>query len=219
MGKYNTVVFDLDGTLLNTLDDLEFSLNQMLEAYGYPKRSSREVRKFLGNGIEQLVSLAIPDGMDNPDFPGCLRQFKLIYEKNMLNKTRPYEGITGILAELKKKGLKMAIVSNKFDAAVKELNKRFFSDSIEVSVGVTDPSGKKPSPQLVYKALDALHSLRGDAIYVGDSEVDVQTAKNAGIPCIGVTWGFRDKCVLQNLGAEYIIDKPLELLGIIELEK
>ena len=216
MTDITTVVFDLDGTLLDTLGDLADGVNFALTQHGYPARTLDEVRQFVGNGVRNLIERSIPDGVENPDFEPCLHMFKDHYSKNMQNKTRPYEGIMELLEALREADIKTAIVSNKFDKAVKELSSEYFGDHIAVSIGESARIHKKPSPDCVYEALHALGSPVQTAIYVGDSEVDVRTAHNAGLPCVGVTWGFREKEILVKEGAEYIIDHPLELLNILK---
>ncbi len=213
--KWNTVIFDMDGTTLNTLDDLVDSINTVLYQYGYPKRATMEIRSFLGNGAARLMELSIPGGLDNPKFEQCLQDFKSHYKENMQNRTAPYAGILELLMKLQQQGFKLGIVSNKFDLAVKELSQNYFEGYMSVAIGETNKVKKKPAPDSVFEALKQLESTVEEAVYVGDSEVDVQTAKSAGLPCIGVTWGFRDKRVLEQEGADYIIDTPEELLEIL----
>lgn len=216
MKKYDTVIFDLDGTLLNTLEDLTDSVNFALSLYGYPCRKIEEIRRFVGNGVARLIELSIPDGTNNPQYEKCLADFRSHYSKNMQNKTNAYKGIMELLEQLSKENYKIAIVSNKFDMAVKELNQVYFGKYIKVAIGESENVSKKPAPDTVFKALRELGSNANKAVYVGDSEVDVKTAKNSGIVCIGVTWGFRNRKVLEQKGANYIIDKPQELLKIID---
>jgi phosphoglycolate phosphatase len=215
MKKYDTVVFDLDGTLLNTLEDLTDSVNFALALYGFPCRKLAEVRSFLGNGAARLMELSIPDGMNNPQYVKCLADFRNHYQENMQNKTDAYEGIMELLRQLSKENYRIAIVSNKFDKAVKELNRVYFGEYIKVAIGESKNVSIKPAPDIVFKALEELGSTVDKAVYVGDSEVDVKTAKNSGMMCVGVTWGFRDREVLEQNGADYIIDSPQELLKII----
>ncbi len=216
MAKYDTIIFDLDGTTLDTLADLADSVNHALSQCGYPQRTYAEIRSFVGNGVANLMARAIPGGYDDPQFDSCFAAFRAHYELNMNNKTGPYAGIPELLEELKTRGYKMAIVSNKIDSAVKQLNEQFYNRYIQVAIGETENLQRKPAPDSVFKALEELGSVASNAVYVGDSEVDVQTARNAGMPCIAVTWGFRDKDVLEAEGAEYIIDSPGELMGILE---
>ncbi|WP_271809099.1 HAD family hydrolase [Clostridium beijerinckii] len=215
MKKYDTVIFDLDGTLLDTLEDLADSVNFALGKYNFPSRKNEEVRSFVGNGVGRLMELSVPDGLNNPYYKECLADFRSHYSKNMQNKTKAYEGIMGLLEVLSKENYKLAIVSNKFDAAVKELNKIYFEQYIKVAIGESSNIAKKPAPDTVIKALKELDSTTDKAIYVGDSEVDVKTARNSGVKCVGVTWGFRDRELLKEKDADYIIDKPCELLEII----
>ena len=211
------VIFDLDGTLLNTLDDLCDSTNYALKQFGYQERTLEEVRGFVGNGVKKLIERAIPDGINNPDFEECLRVFKKHYAANMYNKTAPYNGVPEMLKELRLKGIHTAVVSNKFDAAVKELCKKFFGDLVQVAIGENEEKGvrKKPAPDSVFKAMNELKVSIEEVIYAGDSETDVQTAKNAEIDCIGCAWGFRPKEILEQEGARYIIDAPQEILKIV----
>jgi len=215
MKEKDTIIFDLDGTLLNTLEDLTDSVNYALELYGFPYKNMTQVRSFVGNGVARLMELSIPQGLNNSQYEICLEDFRRNYSGNIINKTDAYKGIMELLKELSKQDYKMAIVSNKFDKAVKELNKVYFGEYIKVAVGETKNISRKPAPDTVFKALRELGSSASKTIYVGDSEVDVQTAKNSGIVCVGVTWGFRDREVLEMEGANYIIDKPEELLRII----
>lgn len=215
MKEYDTIIFDLDGTLLNTLEDLSDSVNYALELHGFPVRKITEIRSFVGNGVARLMELSIPDGINNPKYEKCLADFCHHYSMNMQNKTDVYNGIMDILKQLSKENYKIAIVSNKLDKAVKGLNKTYFIDYIKVAIGESNGISKKPAPDTVFKALEELGSTPNKAVYVGDSEVDVKTAKNSGVLCVGVTWGFRDRDVLEREGADYIIDKPEDLMGII----
>lgn len=215
MKKYDTVIFDLDGTLLNTLEDLTDSVNYALALYGFPSRTLAEVRSFVGNGVARLMELSIVDGLNNPQYKNCLADFRNHYSQNMQNKTGTYKGILELLEQLSKEDYKIAIVSNKFDEAVKGLNQVYFGEYIKVAIGESENVSKKPAPDTVFKALEELCSTTDKAVYVGDSEVDVKTAKNSKIICVGVTWGFRDRVVLEQEGADYIINKPEELLKII----
>lgn len=215
MKKYDTVIFDLDGTLLNTLDDLTDSVNYALEVNNFPSRTIAEVRSFVGNGVARLMELSIPNGLENPMYEKCLADFRNHYSENIQNKTGTYKGILELLKELSKQNYKLAIVSNKFDSAVKGLNQIYFKEYIKVAIGESKNVFKKPAPDTVFKALEELCSTTDKAVYVGDSEVDVKTSKNSGLICIGVTWGFRDREVLEEEGADYIIDSPEELLKII----
>lgn len=208
-----TVIFDLDGTLLNTLDDLADSTNYALAKFGYPTRTIEEVRQFVGNGVAKLIERAIPDGKNNPNFEKCLSVFKENYAQNMYNKTAPYNGIIEMLSNLKSKGIKIAVVSNKFDLAVKELCKKYFEGFIDFAAGENEAQGikKKPAPDTVISVLNEFNFAPEDAVYVGDSDVDIMTAKNSKMPCISVTWGFRDKKFLLENGATILINAPSEI--------
>lgn len=213
--KYNTIIFDLDGTLLNTLDDLRDSLNEILKRFGYEARSIEDVKRFVGNGVYNLVRLSVPETCNEEKIQNVLAEFREHYSHNLQNKTRPYQGITELLLDLNRYNYKLGIVSNKFDSAVKELAGIYFGNLIRVAIGETENIRRKPAPDSIFAAVDELGSELNKTILVGDSETDVRTAKNAGIPCIGVTWGFRCREVLRAEGADYIIDTPRELLTII----
>ena len=210
---YEVILFDLDGTLLDTLDDLHASVNAALAAFSYPKRTREEVRAFVGNGIAKLIERAI--GSRTSDFNEVLQAFKTHYFANCMVKTKPYEGITELLQTLKGKGVKAAVVSNKADAAVQTLSKAYFGDLLCMSVGEDEARGirKKPAPDTLLQVLKSLGIERSKAIYVGDSEVDIQTAQNAGVKCISVTWGFKDKEFLIKNGGEIFADSAEELLA------
>lgn len=207
------VIFDLDGTLLNTLDDLADSTNYALSKFGYPARTIDEVRQFVGNGVAKLIERAIPEGKNNPNFEKCLAIFKENYAQNMYNKTAPYNGIIEMLSNLKSKGIKIAVVSNKFDLAVKELCKKYFEGFIDFAAGENEAQGikKKPAPDTVISVLNEFNFASEDAVYVGDSDVDIMTAKNSKMPCISVTWGFRDEKFLLENGATILINAPSEI--------
>ena len=207
------VIFDLDGTLLNTLDDLADSTNYALSKFGYPTRTIEGVRQFVGNGVAKLIERAIPEGKNNPNFEKCLAIFKENYAQNMYNKTAPYNGIIEMLSNLKSKGIKIAVVSNKFDLAVKELCKKYFEGFIDFAAGENEAQGikKKPAPDTVLSVLNEFNFAPEDAVYVGDSDVDIMTAKNSKMPCISVTWGFRDKKFLLENGATILINAPSEI--------
>lgn len=213
--KIDTIIFDLDGTLLNTLFDLKESTNFALKKYGYPEKTIDEVRMFVGNGVAKLIERALPDGINNPAYKNCLEDFKKDYKIRMYDHTAPYEGILEMLEKLNAAGIKTAVVSNKFDAAVKELCKKYFGKRIPVAIGESENVRKKPAPDSVIKAIELLNTQKEKTVYCGDSDVDVQTAKNSGLPCIGVSWGFRDKALLEKEGADYIVDSPNELISLL----
>lgn len=211
MNTYKTYIFDLDGTLLDTLNDLHASCNYALRTHGMPERSLEEVKQFVGNGVKKLMERAIPDGLDNPLFEETLQTFRQHYLLHNLDTTLPYPGIMEMLQQLKAQGKRIAVVSNKFYAATQDLCKHFFGDTIQVAIGEREDIKKKPAPDTVLEALRQLQVTRQDAVYVGDSEVDVETARNSGIPCISVLWGFRSKSFLLSHGATTFIETPNEL--------
>ena len=214
--KTDTVIFDLDGTLLNTLEDLADSTNYAMRAFGLKERSINEVRNFVGNGVDVLIERAVEGAIPKEQELECLDVFKQHYSKNMDNKTKPYDGIMDVIKELLKRGYHIAIVSNKFDAAVKGLNVDYFEGLFPVAIGASDTVAKKPAPDSVIKALQELYSDKERAVYVGDSDVDIMTARNSGLPCISVTWGFRDEELQRSMGTDYIIHKPEELLDVLD---
>ena len=213
----NTFIFDLDGTLLNTINDLADSTNFALEKNGYKKRTVEEVRSFVGEGVRKLMVRALPNDIDDSVIDQCIKDFKAHYSKNMRNKTAPYEGIMELLKTLKDNNMKVGVVSNKFDKAVKELCKDYFGDLVDIAVGEREGIAKKPAPDSVFEALRILDSKQEYVLYIGDSDTDMETAKNAGVDSIGVTWGFRDKELLIETGAKYIAENPLEILRIAEV--
>ena len=212
----DTVIFDLDGTLLDTLDDLTDSVNYALSKCGLPARDRLEVRRFLGNGAEVLMRSSIEGRLTDEQSEDCIRIFKSYYKDHMDIKTKPYEGVMDLVRILLDKGYHLAIVSNKFDTAVKGLNEDYFEGLFPVAIGESENVARKPAPDTVLKALDELGSTKERAIYVGDSEVDYMTARNSGLPCVSVTWGFRDEELYKELGSDYVIRKPMELLDILK---
>ena len=213
----DTVIFDLDGTLLDTLEDLTDSVNHAMETFGFPVHTIDEVRTFVGNGAPKLLERSIPQGLENPDYEAALAAFKAHYAEHCEDKTKPYEGVLKVLSELKAQGYHLAVVSNKFDGAVKKLCKKYFGEFIPVSIGESAEVKRKPAPDTVYRALRELESDASRAVYVGDSEVDIQTAKNASLPCISVTWGFRTEEKLRSEGAkeEMMIKTPQAIVPLL----
>ncbi len=222
-------IFDLDGTLLNSLDDLADATNRALTNAGFPTRTRDEIRAFVGNGVALLIRRAVPAGTSEAEILSCLNDFRAIYAAACEVKTAPYPGILALLDELMARHIPVAVVSNKFDEAVKHLCAHYFPGRIAVAVGEREQDGirKKPAPDTVFEALDALGVPRdaaaeepglaapASAVYIGDSEVDVETARNAGIPCISVTWGFRDEDMLCAAGATTIVHTVDELSAIL----
>jgi phosphoglycolate phosphatase len=214
MITYNTYIFDLDGTLLDTLTDLAASTNYALRTHGMPEHTIDEVRRFVGNGVRKLMERAVPDGADNPLFDEAFATFRQYYMEHSIDTTRPYEGVPEMLAALKAKGCHLAVVSNKMMAATQELCRHFFPETIEVAIGENEAEGirKKPAPDTVIAALRQLGVGEEGAVYVGDSDVDIDTARNSNLPCISVLWGFRDRDFLLQHGASTLISAPKELL-------
>lgn len=212
MREFNTYIFDLDGTLLNTLADLAASTNYALRQYAMPEHTIDDIRRFVGNGVKKLIERAVPDGLDNPRFEDVYATFRHHYMQHSLDTTHPYDGILSMLAELKARGKHIAVVSNKMYEATQELCRHFFGDYVEVAIGEREDIKKKPAPDTVNEAFRQLGISKEGAVYVGDSDVDVMTAKNSGLPCISVLWGFRDKVFLIAHGATTFITTPEELL-------
>ena len=211
MHKYKTYVFDLDGTLLSTLVDLAASCNYALRHNGMPERTIDEVRMFVGNGVKKLMERAIPDGLANPLFEQTFADFRQHYMRHNLDTTAPYPGIMDMLKQLKAEGKNIAVVSNKFYAATRELCHHFFGDLVPVAIGEREDIRKKPAPDTVIEALRELGASNDGAVYIGDSDVDIMTARNSGMPCVSVLWGFRDKQFLLEHGATTLIQTPAEL--------
>ena len=214
MKQYDTYIFDLDGTLLDTLDDLTAAVNYALRQHGMPEHSKDDIRRFVGNGVRLLMVRAVAGGEKNPLFDAAFKAFREYYLLHSLDRTRPYDGIPELLAAMKAQGKRMAVVSNKFYAATEELCRHFFPDTIEVAIGEHEAEGirKKPAPDTVFEALRQLGVDGEHAVYVGDSDVDLQTARNAGLPCISVLWGFRDRDFLVASGATTFAAAPPDIL-------
>ena len=227
-GRIKAVVFDLDGTLLDTLEDLADATNAALKMNGMPERSVDEVRRFVGNGVANLILRAMPGGkvtdtMDTADVPEIhakvLSDFKNYYGEHCEEKTKPYEGIIPMLRGLKDRGIGIAVVSNKSDFAVKKLMPAYFGDLIDIASGEDEAHGigKKPAPEMVFAALRHMGVSPSEAIYVGDSDVDIATAANAEMPCVSVTWGFRSREFLLEHGAKVMIDDPGDLIMFLPI--
>lgn len=209
--RYGTIIFDMDGTLLNTLDDLAASVNYAMDRLGFPRRRTDEVMRFVGNGVHTLIRRAAPDGITEEEYWAAYDAFEKHYAAHNRDKTAPYPGVRELLGELKRRGCKLAIVSNKIDFAVQALREEFFDGLVDAAVGDSEDTENKPAPDMVYKAARLLGSELSDCVYIGDTNVDLDTAKNAGIPCIAVSWGFRTRAELEGYGAKEIIDRAEEL--------
>lgn len=212
--KYTTIIWDLDGTLMDTLQDLWLSVNHALRTYRMPKRTYEEVRMFVGNGVRKLMERAVPDGEANPQFGDVFDEFKRHYMQHCKDNTGFYPGISETLKTLKAQGIRMAIVSNKLQAGVTELHHEWFADTIEVAIGEREGIKRKPAPDMVEAALRELGVEKDNAVYVGDSDVDLATALNSGLPCISVLWGFRDRRFLEQHGATCFAEKPEDIITI-----
>lgn len=209
--KCDTFIFDLDGTLLDTLADLAGSCNYALRTNGMPERTIDEVRRFVGNGVKKLMERAVPDVMENQKFEKTYADFRQHYLVHSLDTTKPYPGIMEMLGSLKADGKNIAVVSNKFYTATQELCQHFFGDYVSVAIGERDNIRKKPAPDTVNEALRQLGVGRENAVYIGDSDVDIDTARNSFMPCISVLWGFRDKQFLIEHGATTFVSSPDEI--------
>ena len=214
--RYDTVIWDMDGTLLNTLDDLHLAVNHALCVHGFQLREREEVRRLLGNGVKKLVAGVVPGGEDNVRFSEVLSTFKSYYVEHCRDNTRPYDGIPETLYVLKQMGVRMAVVSNKLQAGVDELYDAHFRDTIDVAVGERPGMARKPAPDMVRLALQELGAdAAARAVYIGDSEVDLATARNSALDCISVTWGFRDREWLVSQGAVMLADSPADIVDLI----
>ena len=213
--SYKAVIFDLDGTILDTLQDLANSVNHALRTHGYPERTLDEVRGFIGNGIRVLMRRSCPADISEAAQEEALATFRVHYDAHCKDFTGPYAGIHDLLAALKERGIRTAVVSNKIEPAVIVLCDEHFPGAFEYMVGNRPDLAPKPSPDSVNEVIGKMGLDKQDIVYIGDTEVDIQTADNAGIDCIGVDWGFRDGDYLRDLGAKYIVNTPMEVLDIV----
>ena len=213
--RYKYVIFDLDGTILDTLDDLADAANAALASMGYPKRTRDEVRMFVGNGIRKLIERATPDGISEEDTVKTHEAFTAYYSVHCKDKTKPYDGIPELVAELRENGIRTAVVSNKADYAVKALCEEYFGTLFDISIGEREGIRKKPAPDSVLEVMRLMGADAEHTIYIGDSDVDIMTAKNSGIGCIGVSYGFRGRDFLKEHGAEVIADTVAELRELL----
>ncbi len=216
MKKYEAVIFDLDGTLLDTLEDLKDSVNYVMRQYRFPEHTLEDIRKAVGNGIRKLIERSVPEGTKPDILDAAFADFKVHYKANCKNKTKPYAGIGEVLEKLKKEDYKLAVVSNKNHEAVQEIIPYYFGELFDIAVGAMEGMEKKPSPDTTRFALKQLGVSEERALYIGDSQVDVATAKNAKLDGIFVTWGFRSKDELVEAGAYEFADNAIELYNMIE---
>ena len=212
---YRTVLFDMDGTLLDTLEDLRESTNHVLREMGYPERSLEEMRRFVGNGAEMQIRRAVPEGTSEENIAKALRAYRAYYQEHCRIKTKVYDGLLDMLDALKARGVKTAVASNKPDEAVKKLSEEYFGGRMDYAVGAKDGRRCKPYPDMVDAALEALGETREGAVFIGDSEVDVQTGLNAGLPVIAVSWGFRSRETIAEAGATVIADDAAALTKLL----
>jgi phosphoglycolate phosphatase len=213
--KYKAILFDLDGTLLDTLDDLMNATNAILASHGFPARSREEIRSFVGSGASHQLHCAVPTGTPEADTEQCLAEYKPYYQAHCDIYTAPYEGIMELLQALKGSCVHLGVVSNKPDATVQTLCRKYFGDTLELIMGERPGLAKKPAPDMVRRAMEVLGSDEKNTLYVGDSEVDIHLAKNAGLDLIAVSWGFRGREKLEAAGAETVVDTPAALLETV----
>ena len=212
--RYDTYIFDLDGTLLNSIDDLAISCNYALNTFGMPQYSVDEIKSFVGNGVHKLLERSVPNGIENSKFNDVLNLFQKHYLIHNTDHTCPYTGIMDMLSQLKQHGKQVAVVSNKFCKATQELVEHYFGNAVDIAIGESDTIRKKPAPDMVLAAMRQLHATPDTAVYIGDSDVDIQTASNSGLPCISVLWGFRSRPFLIEHGAKTLVSRPADILYI-----
>lgn len=214
------IIFDLDGTLLNTMDDLASATNYALSMCGFPRRSIEECRQFVGNGVSKLLERALPEEARNPQNLAALRKpFFTYYDVHLTDQTYPYAGITHLLSQLQACGVKLAVCSNKYQRATEHLIHHFFAKNKFVTIlGQRENIPLKPNPQVIEEILYLAKEIKENCLYVGDSEIDMQTAQNAGIKACGVTWGFRSQETLSAYNPTYLVDNPAEILRFPEIQ-
>lgn len=212
----DTILFDLDGTLLNTMGDLHIAFNYAIGQFGFAPRTIEEIQSFVGNGVERAIELALPCKVDEATFKKIYDEFVEYYRTHMTVETVPYDGILQMLADLKQKGYKLGVVSNKYDEGVKALCRHYFSEYISVAIGEGGDVICKPDTSGVEKACKLLDSDLSRAIYIGDADTDINTAKNGGMPCISVLWGYRDKEFLLKNGGYLFAEEAKDITNIIE---
>lgn len=215
MNHYKTILFDFDGTLLYTVEDLANAVNHAIGLRGYPTHSAAAIERMVGNGVNMLVARALPQGFDTPDYEAIMDDFRAHYRAHCYDHTRPYPGVPEMLARFRDAGCALAIVTNKYQTAAEQLRRRFFADTVPLIVGDLEGRERKPAPDGALLALHALGVTAENAVYVGDTEVDFQTARNAGLAFVAAGWGYRTRAELEALGSFPIADKPADLLDLL----
>ena len=218
MNRFDAVLFDLDGTLLYTLPDMRDALNRALTRYGHPARTLEEVRSFVGNGVRKLVERSLPPGAA-ADAEKVYRAYEEWYALHGQDHVEYYPGVREMIAALRSRGIRTGVVTNKTHPDAAAMIEKFFGGAMDVTEGKRDGRPTKPSPESVWDALDRLGVSRDRALYVGDSGVDAETAKNAGLACVLVSWGYRDRRELERYGVLGVIDQAAELLNYIKVEE
>ena len=213
--SYQTILFDFDGTLLYTVEDLANAVNYAIAKRGYPTHSIPTIQRMVGNGVNKLVARALPRGFDTPEYAAIMDDFRAYYQEHCFDSTRPYEGVLEMLLAFQAQGRKLAIVTNKYQTAAEALRQRFFAEAVPLIVGDLEGRARKPAPDGALLALEALGSDGKDAVYVGDTEVDLQTAQNAGLDFAAVSWGYRSRAELEALHIQKIADSPQALLAML----
>lgn len=213
--RYKLAMFDMDGTVLDTLQDLTDATNAVMTMHGFPTHPIEEVRRFVGNGARKLIECAVPVGTDDAKISAVLEDFKVYYGEHNADATKPYAGVSETIRALRAAGVRTAVVSNKPDFAVKELARQYFPGLFEFAVGEREGVRKKPAPDSVLEVMNAFDCVAAEAVYIGDSDVDVQTAGNAGVDGIFVDWGFRSVECLREQGAKVIVSDPAEITKLI----
>ena len=213
--KYETILFDLDGTLLYTVRDLADAVNHALEKHGFPTHSEERIGRMVGNGVSLLVARALPQGYDTPGFEDILADFRAYYSAHCEDNTHPYPGVAELLRELKQHGCRTAVVTNKYQAAAEELRKKFFAGTVPLIVGDFEGRARKPAPDSTFIAMETLGARPESTVYVGDTEVDMLTAENAGVAFCAVEWGYRTRAELEGFGIKMIAATPMELCEML----
>lgn len=214
--KYTTIIFDLDGTLLNTLADLAAATNHALAEHKLPQRTTDEVRRFVGNGIRKLIERAVPADTPAKLHEEVFASFNRYYKQHCADSTRPYEGVPQLLQQLRAAGCRTAIVSNKADYGVQTLAKQYFDGQLDAACGERAGIAKKPAPDMLLAIIRQLHAEPASTIYIGDSDTDLDTARNAGVPCIGACWGFRGRAFLEAHGAKLLAENVGDIWELIK---